>query len=80
MRAEAPGGLKRRATREHGVEAQRRHLVDQQRQQFQGRGVHPVEVFDDHEHGLLLGQCPHQGQEHSKVRCRCCSGGSGRGG
>jgi hypothetical protein len=63
VRAEAPGGLKGGAAREHQVEAQRRHLVEQQRQEFQGRGVHPVQVFHNQEDRLLLSQCPHQGQD-----------------
>src|SRR5262249_2387912 len=63
MHAEAPGELQGRATREHHENTRGRYLVDQEREQFQGRRVYPVEVFDDQEHRLLLGERPHQEQE-----------------
>jgi len=34
-------------------------LIEQEPEQFARRGIHPVEVFDDQEHGLLLGQSPY---------------------
>ena len=45
-------------------------------EQFHGRRVHPVQVFDDQEHGLLLRRAPTRARSVSRVSCRCCSGGS----
>ena len=49
-----PGRLKLRTTGEQHQDGGRGCLVEHQVQQFQGRGVRPVQVFQDEEHRLMF--------------------------
>ena len=50
-----------RTTGQDHQDGSRWYLLDHEVQQFQGRGVGPVQVFEDEEHRLLLGMFQEDG-------------------
>ena len=51
-----PGRLEMGTTREEHQEGSRGYLVEYQVQQFEGRGICPVQVFHDEQYWLPFGQ------------------------
>ena len=51
-----PRRVKMRATSQYRQDGGRWYLLDHEVQQFQGRWVRPVQVFQDKEHRLLFGK------------------------
>ena len=49
-----PGRLKMRTTGQYREDGGRRYLLDHQVQQFEGRGVRPVEIFDNEQHRVTF--------------------------
>jgi hypothetical protein len=54
--AEAPGGVKLRAAGQQGEQTGRRSLVEEEGEEFQRRGINPVHVLDNEQHGLFRRQ------------------------
>ena len=49
------------AAGQQGVDGSSRYLLDQKTEQLQGRGVSPMQVFQDKEYRLLLCQLQKEG-------------------
>ena len=58
-----PGRLKMRTTREQHQEGSRGCLVQEETKQLQGRGVRPVQVFQDKEDRLSCGKSQEDGHK-----------------
>src|SRR5262245_10128556 len=58
-----PGRLKIRTTGQYRQDGGRWYLLDQQIQEFQGRGVCPVQVFQDKEDRLRFSQLQENGDD-----------------
>ena len=61
--APSPGRAEVGATGEQGQDTGSGALVNQECQELQRRGVHPMEIFHDEEHRLLGGNVHQDGQE-----------------
>ena len=72
---ETPGRVKLGTEGEHQQQPCRWDLVDEEAKQLQGRGVHPLHIFDDEEHGLprRLGEepCQQRFQGFGLLALRC---------
>src|SRR5262245_51410591 len=63
MGAEAPGLAKIGTTRQQGKDTGYWPLIDEEPEQFDGRGIDPMQVSQNKEHRLLGGQRHQHGQE-----------------
>ena len=63
MLAQRPGGLKGWTARQYEQETPGAPLFNEAIQQFQGRGIDPVEIFENEQDRMLRSQGPHNLEE-----------------